>query len=467
MYTKDQTEALKQLKLFFRSSRRCFILRGYAGTGKTFLIGKIAQDLSNEGIQVLLMAPTGRAAKILSQKTKREAHTIHKTIYNFKEVTDLINVNSNFILNFGLKNDILPNTNIVAFIDEASMVSDHNMRGEFTRFGSGRILKDLLDYLRITNPGQISKVVFVGDPAQLPPVGSDDSPALNPEYIIEKFNINSSFYEMTEVVRQEEDNPILTVAQMIREKISSKTFNISINASPPSIYPIKLHEIAERYLQENKNTLLPKMVCIAHKNSTCSNINKSIRAKKYGGPSDIIKETDVLLVIRNNIRTGLMNGDIVTVLSVDEKTEIVKIPVGNKEIKLVFRGIKILVETDELKNEVLPCKILENTLNNNTAGITSDEFIALYKYFKIRNPELQPNTPEFSETILKDPYYNALQVKYGYAITCHKAQGGEWDDAIICFRNRMNNTNYLRWTYTAVTRAKKRFYGKDLPSCYS
>ncbi len=465
MYTKDQAEALKQFELFFRSSKRCFILRGYAGTGKTFLIARMAQTLLNKGIQVLLMAPTGRAAKILSQKTKRDAYTIHKSIYNFQRITESGSNEKDLKLNFGLKEDILPNTNIVAFIDEASMVSDHNIKGEFTRFGSGRILTDLLEYLRITLQGQLSKIVFVGDPAQLPPVGTDDSPALDPEYIRKHFNIDSSFYEMTEVVRQEINNPILSVAKMIREKISSNTFNISINASPPSIYPIMLHEIAERYLLENKNTLLPKMVCIAHKNSECLDINKTIRTKRFGDfTNKSITETDVLLVIRNNIRTGLMNGDIVFVLSVDEKTESAIIPVRNNTVELVFRDIKILVDNNELKNEILPCKILENTLNNIGNDISSDEFVALYKHFKIRNPKLKPNTPEFSQTILKDPYYNVLHVKYGYAITCHKAQGGEWDDAIICFRNKMNNTNYLRWTYTAVTRAKKRLYGKDLPS---
>jgi ATP-dependent exoDNAse (exonuclease V) alpha subunit len=462
MYTQHQEEALKELDGFFNSSKRCFILRGYAGTGKTFLIGKLAQELSDKGKQVLLMAPTGRAAKILSQKTNREAYTIHKTIYNFNNITESGDEKKDLMLNFGLKNDILPNTNIVAFIDEASMVSDRDIQGEFARFGSGRILNDLFQYLRIMNLGQNSKIVFVGDTAQLPPVGSVDSPALDPEYIHTHFNIDSSFYEMTDVVRHENSNPIYSIATKIRERIARKEFNISIATSPPYIFSINSKEIVEKYIQENKNTIFPQMVCIAWTNKTCLSINQAIRKKRFrDAAGNAIKEEDVLLVIRNNVSTGLMNGDIVTVFSVAKEPEIVKIPVDNATVELTFRDIKIL--TDELKNEFIPCKILENTLNSTSGGITPEEFKALFSYFKSRNPKLKPNTPEFSETIVRDPYYNALHVKYGYAITCNKAQGGEWDNAIICFRDKMNNINYLRWTYTAVTRAKKRFYGVHLP----
>jgi hypothetical protein len=465
--TPQQQELTERLRTFFDSKDRYFILKGYAGTGKTYLIGQLAKELAAKNREVVLLAPTGRAARVLSRKTGCPASTIHRHIYNLNELVEHDDATVAFKFYFRVKDVATDNLDHVVFVDEASMVSDQYSETEFLHFGSGRLLTDLLQFLRLRDPTQKTKLVMVGDPAQLPPVNSPISPALDAAYLKDQHNLTTGEYELTDVVRQAADSAILREATKIRKTLASRYHNqLDIRPLPPEIEVLAAPQLPARFVQINEGTRLPRTICVAYSNATCLNLNAAIRSKRYGGDGmQPPTEGDALLVIRNSA-TGLLNGDLATVAWAAEESEHVRVNVGVEIVHLHFRDVRLRIETDDGKGETtLGTKIIENALSSEKRDLSPLEQKALFVHFKMRHcPPLRANTREFAEALRADPYFNALQVKFGYALTCYKAQGGEWDDVFIRFERSRPCALTLRWAYTALTRAKKRVFGLDLPS---
>lgn len=464
--TPQQQEVTAQLRAFIASEARYFILKGYAGTGKTFLIGQLAKEVTAQNREVMLLAPTGRAARVLSKKTGFQASTIHRAIYNLKELVEINDQSVAFKFYFRLKDVASDNMRQVVFVDEASMLSDQYSEGEFFRFGSGRLLTDLLSYLRMADDTQMTKIVMVGDPAQLPPVDSPISPALDPAYISEIHQLEAKQYELTDVVRQGAESAILREATAIRKTLFSPHHNrLSITPCPPEIEAIDFSALPERFLENNDGTRVPRSVCVAYSNATCLNLNVAIRSKRFGADGmQPPLSNDVLLVIRNSASTGLLNGDLISVSWADSNSESYRVKVGDDQVELIFRSVRLVAEAEDGSTLELGTKIVENVLFSEKRDLSPSELKALYVLFKIHHPRLRPNTKEFTEALRADPFFNALQVKFGYAMTCHKAQGGEWDDVFVYFEHARTDAMALRWAYTALTRARHRIIGMNLPN---
>lgn len=477
--TNGQQELLKSLNEFLEDKTSCFLLKGYAGTGKTFMMKGVTDFLKSTNRPFVLAAPTGRAAKVISKRTKSNAYTIHKTIYSNKDIKEFKTDNTDGTETFKFYYDLRNNedqANTVYIIDEASMLSDMYSEGEFFRFGSGFLLKDLLKYLNFDNNDHKKKVIFIGDNAQLPPVNMNFSPALNEQYLREKCQISVSAYELTEVVRQQKDSGILHNATKIRASLKSNTFNqIDIETNFADTKPVQHQDLLKTYLQACGNQIDDETIIIAYSNSSVKEYNDFVRSHFFPDQSVITEGDKIILVSNNyNYQIELLNGDfgiIQEVSPINETRNIVlkrKNKTGNVvEIKVLlhFRNVTIQFKDTEEKPYNIECKIIENILYSKERDLSSDELKALYLDFKIRNPFLKAGTKELKDALRTDKYFNALRIKFGYAVTCHKSQGGEWKRAFINCKTAMGyfNASYFRWLYTALTRAKEVLYTLDEP----
>lgn len=468
-FTAEQENALKRFAQFVGGSSRCMLLKGYAGTGKTFLIGHMAGLLADRKRGVVLLAPTGRAARVITEKTGIQAQTIHRHIYNLNDLVEHDDLNARFKFYFQLKASTQDEMRNVIIVDESSMISDRESDGEFIRFGSGRLLYDLIKYTRLQEPNQETKIVFVGDDAQLTPVNMDTSPALDQQYLSDKFQLKAVENELTEVVRQAASSKVLEAATAIRENIRAKRFNqLVIKEAPPEITATDSTDVAKRWKAAYQNTLPPSFIVITHSNDTALRYNLLTRAALWGGKGDEpVRAGDFLMIIANNRATGLLNGDLALVLNAEKRPEVARVSFrvtgGTESVELKFRGVEIEYETVNKTKAKQKVRILENVLHSNRPDISPGEQRALYVHFKSRNRGLNPNTKAFTQAISEDLYFNALRVKYGYAGTCHKAQGGEWPGAVVIFESLGTHLDAQRWAYTAITRAKKHLFGFNLP----
>ncbi len=477
--TKGQQELLKKLNEFLNDNTNCFILKGYAGTGKTFMMKGLTDFLKSTSRSFVLAAPTGRAAKVISRVTKTKAYTIHKTIYSNEDIREfkIENTDSSetFKFYYDIKNNEDP-ANTVYIIDEASMISDTNEEGEFFCFGSGFLLKDLLKYINFDDNDHKKKVIFIGDNAQLPPVNMNFSPALDEQYLREKYQLSISSHELTEVVRQKKNSGILYNATKIRDSLYSNVLNqIDIETNFKDIKPVKHEDLLKTYLQACRNQLDDETIIIAYSNSSVKEYNDFVRSHFFPNQNIITKGDRVIIVSNNyNYQIELLNGDFGIVQEVSPINETRNITLKRKNITgnvekivvpLSFRDTIIQFKDTEGNPHNIACKIIENLLYSRKRNLSSYELKALYVDFKIRNPKLKPRTKEFKDTLRTDKYFNALRVKFGYAITCHKAQGGEWKRAFVNCKTSMGylNASYFRWLYTALTRAKEVLYTLDEP----
>ena len=477
--TNGQQELLTNLNEFLVDKTSCFLLKGYAGTGKTFMMKGLTDFLKSTNRPFVLAAPTGRAAKVISKITKSKAYTIHKTIYSNKDIREFKTENTDgtetFKFYYNLKNNDDP-TNTVYIIDEASMISDMYSEGEFFRFGSGFLLKDLFKYINFDNNDHKKKVIFIGDNAQLPPVNMNFSPALNEQYLREKYQVSVSSYELTEVVRQQNDSGILYNATKIRNSLKNNIFNqIDIETHFSDIKPVQHQDILKTYLQACGNQIDDETIIIAYSNSSVKEYNDFVRSHFFPNQNTITKGDRIILVSSNyNYSIELLNGDFGTVQEVSPINEIRNITLKRKnnsgnvvEIKvpLHFRNVTIQFKDTDDKTYNIECKIIENVLYSKERDLSSDELKALYIDFKIRHPNLKAGTKEFKDALQTDKYFNALRIKFGYAVTCHKSQGGEWKRAFVNCKTSMGyfNQSYFRWLYTAITRAKEVLYTLDEP----
>jgi len=473
LLNKQQEKAVAAVVEFINSPRDYFVLRGSAGTGKTTLLAELIKCLSESHRSVKLLAPTGRAARILRAKTGTRAVTIHSNIYSLKDikVLDLTDSKNDpgFQLQFPLRTDDPGNT--VFIVDEASMVGDKESKQDLLSFGSGKLLSDLIEYSRLGRAGRSkkdsAKIIFVGDGAQLPPVGQITSPALSISYLAENFNLAGEQFELTDVVRQKSGSDVLIKANNIRESIEAQKFNrFSLKSKGQDIVATTLSDsinfIADQQLKKSGSSVL-----ITWENAQALDLNRAVRGKLWGDEFLDLQINDLLLVNKNSIKDGLFNGDLVKVVAVSPKKDIRTIALRGvkKPIELVFREITVAYSESKGSVRRIQCQILENLLDSSSRELTAQELRALLVDFRQRNPELKPKTSEFKLAIKEDPYFNALQVKYGYAMTCHKSQGGEWDTVVVDFSDTRGkrNEDFFRWSYTAITRTKSKLFTISAP----
>ena len=445
--TNSQQRLIDKMAAYIASDEpdEIMLIKGYAGTGKTTMINALCRVLSSLKIRSVLMAPTGRAAKVMAEYTGHAAFTIHKSIYRQKSSTDGM---GRFVLN----KNMYKNTYFI--VDEASMIS--NEGNENSVFGSGRVLDDLLEYVY---SGENCRLILVGDTAQLPPVGLDISPALE-KFTLEQYGFSVQEIELSDVVRQAEGSGILTNATEIRGKIGSSDFN-------SGFFNIDLNEfddisrISGAELIETISTCYDKYglfetTVVTRSNKRANIFNSGIRGSILYKESEI-ERGDLLMVVKNNYFWAdedsgidfIANGDIAEIITINGYEELYGFRFANVSLRFLDYGE---VEID--------CKIFLETLSLESASFNYEKNQELYSsvsedYLSIRNKR------ERWKKIRENPYFNALQVKYAYALTCHKAQGGQWKAVFIdhgYLTEDMLDTEYYRWLYTAFTRPTEKLF---------
>lgn len=471
--SQGQEIALTKLESFLEGPTNVFMLKGYAGSGKTTILKGIVEYLKNIDKDFVLMAPTGRAAKVIREKTGQEAFTIHKTIYSYDDMVE-VEEGDSFFYQYKIRN----NTDVagkIFIIDEASMLSNAKSEGEFFRFGSGYLLSDLITYTRVNHENVKSKIIFVGDPCQLAPVGDNSSKAFEPIYLKEKFNVSSEETEMKEVKRQGGESGILNAAAKMRKSISAGFFNdFDLRSNGKDI----VNPSYESFLDVWQEAANPKII-IASKNKTCLNLNLQIRERRFGNANLPIQKSDIVIMGGNNYRKGVFNGEFAIINEVSDEFESRTIALkGKPAVTLTWRNVELVFPDAESNNKIVKGKVLENFLYGDNY-LKPEEMQALYVDFTKRHHGLKPKSNEFKDAIIQDEYFNGLLIKYGYAVTCHKAQGGEWNNVFTiwdndntngfnCFTDKQiksgkTNKDFYRWAYTAITRASNKLYTLNPP----
>ncbi len=423
-------------------SSEIMLVKGYAGTGKTTLLKSLVKTLSALKQKSVLLAPTGRAAKVLTAYSGHPAWTIHKKIYRQKSGKDGL---GEFVLDRNL------HKNTCFIVDEASMIGD---RSPNAFFGSGDLLRDLVDYVEA---GSQCRLVLVGDTAQLPPVGLDMSPALNRE-CLEGFGYRVREIELTDVVRQAEDSGILYNATSIRNLISDgledyPRFNFD---AFPDITMISGDELLETISSSYDRYGTSDTIVVTRSNKRANKFNAGIR-NQILWREEQLSPGDLLMVVKNNYFWKddnkridfIANGDIIRVERV----------LSNEEVhEHIFANI--LVSLPDYQDIELEVKVLLDVIDLEAPSLNYEQQKTLYLSVAEDYPN-EPSKRKIAEKISTDPYYNALQVKFAYAVTCHKAQGGQWKSVFLdqgYFTDDMLSLDYLRWLYTAFTRASEKLY---------
>lgn len=460
--TASQREALKKIKSFSESTDKIFILTGSAGTGKTTLLNILQSELAKEKKNVIAAAPTGRAAQVLRSKGLIGAQTIHRTIYSPEKPSPKFE-DEDVVYYFRIKDKHLY-ANTIFLIDESSMISNIGSDSEILKFGSGSLLDDLL-YFALADKS--NKIIFSGDTNQLPPINMQISPALDKKYFE---NLPASLqvqeYELKDIVRQKKQSSIIATASLLKDGIEKEDYRfIKIHYSD-DILQQSLNSIALNFT-EDFNKHKDETILIAHTNAQVYRYNQLIRERLFES-TDELNENERLLVVTNNYKYDLLNGEMIKIKKVLSSSQRVSVtPRGSDNaIVLFFKNVLIeRVDENGVKIEI-ECLILENLLDSDQPALTKDERRALIVYFQQRHPHLKRGEQDYFTAFLADPYANALHVKYGYAVTCHKAQGGEWDIVYFDFFTRnlgRYSKEYFRFCYTAITRSKKKLKLINVP----
>jgi tRNA A37 threonylcarbamoyladenosine biosynthesis protein TsaE len=469
----SQHLALEKLEAFLESNSDVFILSGYAGSGKTTILKGLVEYLTSLEKKYMLMAPTGRAAKVIREKTGKEAYTVHKSIYSYKDLVEVEDGES-FYYYYKIRNNEDVHNNIF-IVDEASMLSDAESEGEFFRFGTGYLLTDLFTYARIKSETANTKIIFVGDPCQLSPVNEKSSKAFDTAYLQQKFGVSIDEAEMKEVKRQGDDSGILNVAAKIRKSISSGFFNdFNLTGNGKDIF----NPSHENFLHSWEQAARPKII-VTYKNKTALDLNLQIRERKYGDRNLPLQKGDIVIMGGNNYRKGIFNGEFAVVNDAAAVTITRTIGLrGQSPVTLTWRVVELVFPDAENNNKIVCGKMLENFLYGDNF-LQPSETQALYVDFCMRHKDLKQGSEEFKQAIINDEYFNCLRLKFGYAVTCHKAQGGEWENVFTvwdhdntngfdCFqdaqrRSGKTNEGFYRWAYTAITRASGKLFALNPP----
>jgi len=445
--TPGQEQAILSMSEFCVKSQsdRVFLLTGYAGTGKSTLIGGLVRTLDQFKRSSVLMAPTGRAAKVISQYSNREAFTIHRKIYVPRS-------QKGGGIKFALQANKHRNTLFI--VDEASMVPDTNTDAKV--FDGQSLLDDLMTYV-YSGPG--CQLMFVGDLAQLPPVHLNISPALDPDVLRIQFHKTVTQSALTEVVRQKEQGDIVSNATNIRQWIQQDTpeqLHFDLGRQDELIRPFGGQEVLEALEQAFSKDNLDQAVVIVRSNKRANLYNQQIRQRILFRDQELCVG-DVLMVVKNNYywlkpadSAGFIaNGDIIEVLEIFEFLSIYGFDFAKVRVRML----------DYPGQPPFNTVLILDTINSESSSLTYEQSNALYQAVREDYAEVKSNYKKFLE-IKNNQFFNALQVKYSYAITCHKSQGGQWDRVFVeqPYLKEGINKEYLRWLYTAMTRAKNQLY---------
>lgn len=424
-----------------------YVLKGYAGTGKTTIVSALVNILPSLKKSFNLLAPTGRAAKVLSNYSGRNAHTIHRFIYWATTTSD-----------GRFKLVLRPNKqkDTIFIVDEASMIPDGLSSNDFSQ-AQRSLLEDLITF--VYSPQSNCKIILIGDEAQLPPVGLDISPALNIEYLKASFGLDIKTLTLKEVVRQSLDSGILANATKIRNKIEKNELDFPFF---DLIDFSDIHAIGGADLEDLLNSSYSNFghehtVVITRSNKRANIYNQQIRHRILFQEEEI-SAGDFMMVVKNNYfwlpeesSAGfLANGDIIEILSIRKIEEMYGFRFADVSIKLI----------DYPNEAALDVKILLDTLATESPALPKAENNRLFEEV-LKDYEDIPQRRKRLDKMKVDPYFNALQVKFAYALTCHKTQGGQWANVFIdqgYFNENMLDREFLRWLYTAVTRASNQLY---------
>ena len=442
--TPGQVALMKQLADYILdpAGNKIFIVKGFAGTGKTSLISALVKALEEIRIKTLLLAPTGRAARVFSSYAGKAAFTIHRKIYRQKSSNDGL---GDFVLNRNMS------VNLVILVDEASMISD--TLPEEKIFGSGRLLADLVSYV---NDGNNCRLVLIGDTAQLPPVGITLSPALDKNELSLYLPVAGEAM-LTDIVRQNHESGILENATLVRNHI------VTNKLSAPRLR--KLHYadilfISAQHLTDYMEKAYDRfgheeVMVLCRSNKRANQYNEGIR-KQVLFREEEITSGDLLMVVKNNYfwLTGqpdfdfIANGDIAKVIKVRKYTERYGFRFALVQLHLVDHHIDV------------EAWIMLDTLTVESAALGRESSLKLYQGILEDYVHLDSRKKQY-KAVKEDPFFNALQVKFAYAVTCHKAQGGQWKSVFIdqgYVSAEKIDLEYLRWLYTAITRATEELY---------
>lgn len=444
--TQSQKNLISEISRFLLDrDESVFIIKGYAGTGKTTIINAIVKALAKFKFKSVLLAPTGRAAKVLSGYSKKPAYTVHKKIYRQKTSDDGFG-------EFSIDKNL--HTNTIFFVDEVSMIS--NSPTESKTFGTGCLLDDIVEYVY---NGQNCKLVLVGDTAQLPPVHFNMSPALDKEEV-KGYGMKVYEVEMTDVVRQKKESGILYNATSLRELTSIDYFeseNIKFYMKGfPDIKFITGGDLIEYIGDSYDRYGIEETIIVSRSNKRANRFNQGIRNSILYREEEI-QSGDLLMVVKNNYHWAekfdevsfIANGDIV---------EISKIHRYHEEYG--YRFAKVTLRFIDYKDVEMECMIMIDTLHLDGPSLSYDAMRDLYYKIAEDYSHIRSKKKRF-EAIKEDEFFNALQVKFAYSVTCHKAQGGQWKSVFIdqgYLTDDMIDKEFIRWLYTAFTRATEKLY---------
>ena len=445
--TSKQDMVLMQLSQFIFDTNKnsIYLLKGYAGTGKTSIIGTIVSNLWEVKKNAVLLAPTGRAAKVISNYSKKEAFTIHKKIYFPKKEKG-----------GGVKFVMQPNKhrNTIFIVDEASMIPDAPSDSKL--FENGSLLDDLMQYVY---SGHQCKLLLIGDKAQLPPVKSDLSPALDENKLSLNYNKDVIGIELDEVVRQEQDSGILENATELRGVLETsfyESFKFNVSPFKDIVRLIDGYEIMDAINDAYSNEGYEETAIIVRSNKRANAYNQQIRQRILFNEAEL-SAGDYLMVVKNNYfwvkpttEAGFIaNGDIIEVLEIFSIKELYGFRFAEVNVKMVDYPKMLPFET----------VLLLDTIDVESASLSYDESNRLYQEVSKDYEDESSNYKRFLG-VKNNKFFNALQVKFSYAITCHKSQGGQWNTIFVeqPYLPEGMNRDYIRWLYTAITRAKEKLY---------
>ena len=448
--TSGQRVVIEKIAQFLSDSwdipNSLFILKGYAGTGKTTIVSAIVSTLSAIQKKSVLLAPTGRAAKVLASYSQKQANTIHRKIY-FARTT------KEGVIALKLQQNLHKQTLFI--VDEASMIQNSAM-SDGNLFSVRNLLDDLFQYVF---SGEKCKLMFIGDAAQLPPVGIVNSPALEIDFLKQAYHLTIDSYELTEVVRQAQASGILVNATAIRRQISREEWALPLFTTEkyPDIFRLQGSDLEDALNSAYSDSNRENNAVVCRSNKRANIFNREIR-RRILFLEEEINTGDYMMVVKNNyfwlpeISTAgfIANGDIIELMRIRKTEEIYGFRFADVTIRFI----------DYPDEKELDVKILLDTINSESASLSQADNNRLF-HEVMKDYEDMPSKRNRLEKVKTNPYFNALQVKFSYALTCHKTQGGQWDTVFVdqgYLSEKMMNVEFLRWLYTAVTRATKKLY---------
>lgn len=442
--TGDQSVAIRKIDGFLSqpNSQQGFMLKGYAGTGKTTMVAALVKALQAKKMKVVLLAPTGRAAKVLGGYCDQPAFTIHKKIYFLQEIGGA----SKFVLGKNM------HRNTLFIIDEASMISHES--GFTSGFETRNLLDDLFKYVY---NGQNCKLMFVGDDAQLPPVGLDVSPALNPDYLERKYGVPFDRIELRDVVRQTSESGILYNATEIRSQIAqNEEFSLKLSVGFEDVNLVLGYDLQDELEQAVNKYGIENVLVVCRSNKRANIFNQQIRNRVLWFEEELAAG-DLMMVVKNNYfwideksKQGFVaNGDI---LRIDR--------INKYEDMYGFRFADVECVFPDSSDEIVSAKILIDSIYVDGPSLPREVMKTLF--FEVEKDYMDISSRKKRvEMVMKSPYFNALQVKFAYAVTCHKSQGGQWNAVFVdqgYLTEDMLDKSLMRWMYTAITRAREKLY---------